>query len=57
LENTIKLLEKDKINAAVNQIGEFQEKVQEQSGKKIPKDLAEKWIAWTQDITQDLEYL
>lgn len=57
LENAIKSIEKGNINAAINKIEAFQNEVQAQSGKKIPINLAERWIGISESLIQALEDL
>lgn len=57
LEKSNKSIEKGNINAAINQIRAFQNEVRAQSGKKIPVELAERWINISEDIIQALEDL
>lgn len=57
LENVKSSIEKEDINAAIHQMLALQHEVQAQSDKKIPVDLAERWIDISKDIIQALEDL
>lgn len=57
LEEAKSSIEKGNIISAINKMKAFQNQVQAQKGKKIPEELAEQWIAWVEDIIQDLEDL
>lgn len=57
LENAKSSIEKGNINAAINKFRAFQNEIQAQMGKKISEELAEEWIAWAEDIIQELENL
>ena len=57
LENAKSSIEKGNINAAINKIRAFQNEIQAKMGKKISEELAEEWIAWAEDIIQELENL
>jgi len=54
IKNAISSIEKGKINTAIHKIKSFQNEVQAQRGKKIPKDLADRWINKAEEIVQDL---
>ncbi len=55
LNDADKNLEKGHVTPAINLIGEFVNEVQAQSGKKIPEDMASRWIKAAENIIKALK--